>query len=74
MWNIDKDNIVAAVTDNSRNMVNAINGLGLLNFPYMGHTIQLAILKIFDIGPVKTALAHVSNIVSHCHHSSKTSY
>jgi len=73
-WNIDKDTIVAAVTDNARNMVNAINGLCLQNFPCMGHTLQLAILKAFDNGPVKTALARVSNIVSHFHRSSKAIY
>ena len=53
-WNIDKDIIVATITDNARNMVNAING--------------------FDIGPVKTALDHVRNIVSHFYHSSKATY
>ena len=37
-WNIDMDIIVAAVTDNARNMINAINGLGFLHFPCMGHT------------------------------------
>ena len=73
-WNIDKDIIVAAVTDNARNMINAINGIGFLHFPCMGHTLQLGILKAFDIGPVKAALARVSNIVSHFHRSSKATY
>ena len=73
-WNIDKDMIVAAVTDNARNMINAINGMGFLHFPCMGHTLQLGILKAFDIGPVKAALARVSNIVSHFHRSSKATY
>ena len=73
-WNIDKDIIVAAVTDNARNMINAINGMGLRHFPCMGHTLQLGILKAFDVGPVKTALACVSNIVSHFHRSSKATY
>ena len=73
-WNIDKDIIVAAVTDNARNMINAINGMGFYHFPCMGHTLQLGILKAFDIGPVKAALARVSSIVSHFHRSSKATY
>ena len=39
--------------------------MGLLHYPCMGHSLQLGILKAFIIGTVKTALAHVSNIVSH---------
>ena len=35
-WNIDKDIIVAAVTDNARNMINDINGMGFHHFPCMG--------------------------------------
>ena len=73
-WNIDKDIIVAAVTDNARNMINAINGMGFCHFPCMGHTLQLGILKAFDIVPVKAALARVSSIVSHFHRSSKATY
>ena len=64
-WNIDKDTISAAVTDNARNITNAINDMGLLHYPCMGHSLQLGILKAFIIGTVKTALAHISNIVSH---------
>ena len=66
--------VVAAVTDNARTMINAINGIGFLHFPCMGHTLQLGILKTFDIGPVKAALAHISNIVSHFDRSSKATY
>ena len=73
-WNIDKDIVVAAVIDNARNMVNAVNGIGLRHFPCIGHTLQLGILKAFDIGPVKAALARVSSIVSHFHRSSKATY
>ena len=73
-WNIDKDIIVAAITDNARNMINAINGLGFLYFPCMGHTLQLGILKAYDLGSVKAALARVSNIVNHFHRSSKATY
>ena len=67
-WNIDKDSSYA------RNMINAINGMGFCHFPCMGHTLQLGILKAFDIGPVKAALARVSSIVSHFHRSSKATY
>ena len=55
-------------------MVNAVNGMGLRHFPCMGHTLQLGILKAFEIGPVKAALARVSSIVSHFHRSSKATY
>ena len=73
-WNIDKDIIVAAVTDNARSMINVINGMGFCHFSCMGHTLQLGILKAFDIGPVKAALARVISIVSHFHRSSKATY
>ena len=46
--------------------------IGFASFSlYMGHTLQLGILKAFDIGPVKAALAHVSSIVSNFHLLSK---
>ena len=48
--------------------------MGLRHFPCMGHTLQLGILKAFEIGPVKAALARVSSIVSHFHRSSKATY
>lgn len=55
-------------------MINAINEIGFCHFPCMGHILQLGILKAFDIGPVKAALARVSSIVNHFHHSSKATY
>ena len=62
-WNIDKDIIVVAVIDNARNMVNAINGLCLLN---LDQTLQYRASKM--------VLAHISNVVSHFHRSSKVTY
>ena len=44
-WNIDTEKVVAVVTDNARNMVNAISELGLFNFPCIGHTLQLGVKK-----------------------------
>jgi len=73
-WNIDKDINVAAFTDNARNMVNTNNGLCFSKLPLYGPYFMISHIKGFDIGPVKTALAHVSNIVSHFHHSSKATY
>lgn len=61
---------MVAVTDNARNMINAISGMDLLHFPCMGHILQLGMLKVFDVG---SALACVSNIVSHFHWLSKYS-
>ena len=32
-WNIDTEKVVAVITDNAKNMVNAISELDLFNFP-----------------------------------------
>ena len=71
-WNIDTEKVVAVVTDNARNMVNAISELGLFNFPCIGHTLQLGVKKGFDVPKVHTALARVGRLVAHFHRSPKS--
>ena len=44
------------------------------HFACMGHTLQLGILKAYDLGPVKATLARVCNIVNHFHRSFKANY
>ena len=46
-WNINIEKVVAVVTDNAKNMVNAISELDLFNFPCIDHTLQLGVKKGF---------------------------
>ena len=71
-WNIDTEKVVAVVTDNARNMVNAISELDLFNFPCIGHTLQLGVKKGFDVPKVHTTLARVGRLVAHFHRSPKS--
>ena len=71
-WNIDTEKVVAVVTDNARNMVNAISELDLFNFPCIGHTLQLGVKKSFDVPKVHTTLARVGRLVAHFHRSPKS--
>ena len=71
-WNIDTEKVVAVVTDNARNMVNAISELGLFNFPCIGHTLQHGVKKGFDVPKVHIALARVGRLVAHFHRSPKS--
>ena len=48
--------------------------LGVLNFPCMGHTLQLAITMSFDLRAVSKMLARVQKLVKHFHKSSKATY
>ena len=40
----------------------------------MGDTLQLGMLKPYDVGPDKVALARVNKTVNHFHRSSKVTF
>ena len=72
-WNVG-EKLCGSTTDNGRNIINAMEILGVLNFPCMGHTLQLAITKSFDLRAVSKMLARVRKLVKHFHKSSKATY
>ena len=73
-WNIDTVKVVAVVTDNAKNMTNAVTELDMFSFPCIGHTLQLGVKKAFDIPKVHTALARVRRLVLYFHRSPKAMY
>ena len=72
-WNVG-EKLCGSTTGNGMNIINAMKILGVLNFPCMGHTLQLAITKSFDLRAVYKMLAHVRKLVKHFHKSSKATY
>jgi len=66
-WEIETEKTVAVVTDNAKNMVNAISNLDLFNFPCIGHTLKLGVKKMFDVPKFHAALAPVGRLVAHFH-------
>ena len=71
-WNVG-EKLCGSTTDNGRNIINAMEILGVLNFPCMGHTLQLAIPKSFDLRAV-SKIRCVRKLVKHFHKSSKATY
>ena len=69
-WNI-KDKVVGSSTDNGKNIVNAMKILGIFNMPCVGHTLQLSVLKSFQLGPVSKMLIRLRSIAGHFHRSTK---
>ena len=72
-WNI-REKLTGFTTDNGRNIVNAMEKLDLLNFPCLGHTLQLSVKKSFDIHAVSKMLSRVRRLVNHFHKSTKSTY
>ena len=73
-WKLQDDQIVAATTDNARNMVNALEVLSWQHFGCFAHTLQLGVKKCLEVPQVSKALGRARRLVSHFHHSSKSSY
>ena len=71
-WKIDTDKVIAVVTENAKNMTNAISELDLFNFPCIGHTLQLGVKRAFDVPKVHTTLARAGKLVAHFHRSPKS--
>ena len=68
------DNIVAATTDNCSNMVLALPINHWNHIPYLSHILNLAVQKVLALSIVSKAVARCRHLVSHFHHSSKSSY
>ena len=73
-WELSTDKVVAATTDNCTNMVRAIQLNDWMNVPCFSHTLNLAVEKVLLLPVVSKAVARCRRLVSHFHHSSKSSY
>jgi len=64
-WDLSEEKLVAVTTDNTRNIVNAIELLHWQHFGYFAHTLQLGVKKVMELTPVAKALGRGRNLVSH---------
>ena len=71
-WDI-RDKVVGSSTDNAKNIVNAMKCLDIFNMPCVGHTLQLSVLKSFELNAVSKMLSRLRKIAGHFHRSSKAS-
>ena len=69
-WGI-QNKVIESTTDSARNITNAMKNLNIFNIPCVGHTLQLSVLKSFELRPVMKMLAKVQKIVGHFHRSEK---
>ena len=53
------DKVVRSTTDDARNISNAMKLLIVFNMPCVGHTLQLSVLKLFDLHVVTKMLAKI---------------
>ena len=72
-WDLQPNKLVATTTDNAKNIVNAIDRLDWLHFGCFAHTLQLGVKKAMDVPQIAKALARGKHLVSHFHHSAKSS-
>ena len=72
-WNI-QDKVEASTTDNAWNISNTMSNLNILNIPCVGHTLQVSVLKSFELHIVTKMLARVRKIASHFHRSEKATH
>jgi hypothetical protein len=73
-WKLPAMKLSAATTDNAANIVLAMEILGWEHFRCFSHSLQLAINQAFDIPQVSRALARARNLVTHFHHSTKSTH
>jgi len=67
---LSEEKLVAVTTDNACNIVNAIE---LLHWQHFACFVLLQ-LGVMELTPVAKALGRGQNLVSHFHHSTKSSY
>ena len=72
-WGLQPNKLVAITTDNAKNIVNAIDHLDWLHLGCFAHTLQLGVKKAMDVPQKAKALARGRRLVSHFHHSAKSS-
>ena len=73
-WQINDDQIAAITTDNGANVTSATRILKWNHIPCFSHTLQLRVEKVLKLPSVVKAVARCKRIVSHFHHSSKSTY
>ncbi len=73
-WEIKQDAVAAITTDNGANITLAVRNLRWFHVPCFSHTLQLGVEKVLKIPAVIKATARCKRIVTHFHHSSKSSY
>ena len=57
-WGI-QNKVIGNTTNSARNITNAMKNLNIFNIPCVGHTLQLSVLKSFELRPVMKMLAKV---------------
>ena len=73
-WYLKDDDLMSITTDNARNIVCATEILSWPRFGCLTHTLQIGVKKAMEIPQISRALAHSRHVVTHFHHSSKSSY
>ena len=73
-WEFSMDNIVTATTDNCSNIVRALSINNWTHIPCLSHILNLAVEKVLALPVVSRTVARCRRLVSHFHHSSKSSY
>ena len=73
-WDLKDSDLVSVTTDNARNIVCAIEILSWPRFGCLAHTLQLGVKKSMEIPQVSRVLACARRVVTHFHHSSKSTY
>lgn len=73
-WDISIGKITAITTDNGANITLAIEILEMIQIPCFSHTLQLGVERVLKLPVVVKAVARCKRIVTHFHHSSKSTY
>jgi len=73
-WKLPAIKLSATTADNAANIVLAMEILGWEHFRCFSHSLQLAINQAIDIPQVSRALARTQNLVTHFHHSAKSTH
>ena len=73
-WDLKDDDLVSITTDNARNIVCATEILSWPRFGCLALTLQIGVKKAMEIPQISRALARARRVVTHFHHSSKSSY
>ena len=71
-WNLEKK-MDGCCTGNGKNTVNAVKSLDMFNIPCVGHTLQLSVLKSFELKEVSKMLGRLRKIAGHFYRSPKAS-
>ena len=69
-WGI-RQTVIGTSTDNGSNIIKAVRDMGLFNMPCVGHTLNLAVKKSFEIDRITRALARIRRLVGYFHRSTK---